>query len=223
MIVRPLVPGDDAAIGRIFAATLVLGDALAVTRADLEPYTELCLGWYLGPGRADAAVVEDSGEVVGYVLVCTAPDACRRWTRRAAGSFTLAVGRRLLTRRYPPAAARFYRLRFRDGWALRSTPGPVRGLGHAHVNLLPCARADHAGRLAAAHVEARIAAAGLPGWFGEINARAGERQRALERLGGFVVHRAPNRTLTVLLGRPVERLTVVRHTELRHTAVNGAA
>ncbi|GAC1319914.1 MAG: hypothetical protein NVSMB12_19370 [Acidimicrobiales bacterium] len=218
MIVRPLVPGDDAAIARIFMATLVLGDGLAVTPADLEPYAALCLAWYLGPGRADAAVGDDDGVVGGYVLVCTAPAACHRWTRRAAVSYTLTVGRRLLARDYPPAAARFYHLRFRDGWALRRTPPPVRGLGHAHVNLVPRARAAQAGRLAAAHVDARIAAAGLPGWFGEINARAGERQRALERLGGVVVHRAPNRTLTHLLGRPVERLTVVRQTVVRRAA-----
>ncbi len=33
---------------------------------------------------------------------------------------------------------------------------------------------------------------------------------ALERFVGSIVHRAPNHTLSWLMGRPVERLTVAR-------------
>jgi hypothetical protein len=43
------------------------------------------------------------------------------------------------------------------------------------------------------------------------NARAGRRVAALGRWGAEVVARHPNRTLTWLVGAPVERLTVVRH------------
>lgn len=43
-----------------------------------------------------------------------------------------------------------------------------------------------------------------------MNARVGHRSRALERLGAIVIHRAPNHTLSWLLGQPVERLTVAR-------------
>jgi len=210
MILRSLAPGDDAVIARIFGSTLALGDRVAITPADLAPYVDLCLGWYLGAGRQDAAIIEDEGEAVGYVLVCTAPADHRRWTQRGAARFVGRVGPGLVSRRYPPAAARFYRLRLRDGWSLRRAPSVVKGLGHAHVNLVPGARAGRAGRLAAAHIDDRIAAAGLAGWFGEINARVGERARALERLGGVVVQRTPNHTLSALVGQPVERLTVVR-------------
>jgi hypothetical protein len=38
----------------------------------------------------------------------------------------------------------------------------------------------------------------------------GQRYLAIERLIGPVVHRTPSRTYSWLLGRPVERLTVVR-------------
>jgi hypothetical protein len=43
-----------------------------------------------------------------------------------------------------------------------------------------------------------------------MNALAGRRSRALERLGAMIVHRAPNHTLSWLLSQPVERLTVAR-------------
>jgi hypothetical protein len=59
-------------------------------------------------------------------------------------------------------------------------------------------------------VDERCRRAGLPGWYGEINALVGKRASALERIVGPIVDRAPNHTLTWLRGRPVERLTVVR-------------
>lgn len=215
MRIRALRDGDDDAIAEIFRSTLVLGADLAAPPPDLDRYQALCLGWYLGAGRPDAAVVEGAdGRVVGYALVCAAPDSHRRWTRRAGVRFAAGVALRWAARRYPPEAIRFHRLRLRDGWTLwRHSPRVLAGLGHAHLNLLPEARAGQAGRLLAAHVDGRVAHAGLPGWFGEINAAPGTRARALERLGGAVVHRAPNHTLTALVGQPIERLTVVRRTE----------
>jgi hypothetical protein len=51
--------------------------------------------------------------------------------------------------------------------------------------------------------------AGLSGWYGEINAVEGRRAKALELLGS-IVHKAPNHTLSWLVGQPVERLTLVR-------------
>lgn len=215
MRVRALRDGDDDDIAEVFRSTLVLGAGLAAPPPDLLRYQALCLDWYLDAGRPDAAVLEGGdGRVVGYALVCTDPDRHRRWVRRAGARFAAGVALRWAAGRYPPDAARFHRLRLRDGWTLwRHAPPALAQLGHAHVNLLPEARAAQAGRLLAAHVDARVARAGLPGWFGEINAAAGTRARALERLGGVIVHRAPNHTLTALAGQPVERLTVVRRTQ----------
>jgi hypothetical protein len=81
---------------------------------------------------------------------------------------------------------------------------------HAHLNLRPGLRAGWAGRWLADHVDAVCRRAGAPAWYGEINAPAGRRAAALERLGGEVVDRAPNRTLSALIGAEVERLTVLR-------------
>jgi GNAT superfamily N-acetyltransferase len=218
MRVRPLVTGDDAEIRRIFRSTLALGDSLPFAIPDLDAYESLCLDWYLGPGRAGAAVAEDdAGAVVGYALVCTNPARYGAWTRRQAVRFAATLAAGFARRRYRGAAARFYLLRVRDAWALRGsvtprTGGPSRAStsAHAHINIVPSHRGTHVGRMLADHVDRRVRAAGLQGWHGEINALAGQRAAALERLGGKVVRRSPNHTMTAMLGRPVERLTVVR-------------
>jgi hypothetical protein len=81
---------------------------------------------------------------------------------------------------------------------------------HAHINVLPHQLARWAGLSLVDSVDERCRRAGLPGWYGEINAPVGKRARALERIVGPIVHRAPNHTLSWLTGRPVERLTVAR-------------
>jgi hypothetical protein len=60
---RPLRPGDDRDIRRVFRATLAMGHPAplgpGLDRA-LRPYERLCLDWYLDGGR-DAACVLTSG------------------------------------------------------------------------------------------------------------------------------------------------------------------
>lgn len=206
--VRPLADDDDdEGVRQVFRATLALGRPVA-DLAGLDRYEALCLDWYLGPERSDVRVLVDDEGPVGYVLVGTQPHAQRRWVRRAATRFVAASVVRLVTGRYRGDSARFARLRLRDGWDLRAAPEPMPV--HIHLNLLPTARAGRGARLLVAHADEVCRRLGAPGWFGEINARAGRRVVALHRLGGEVVHRAPNRTLTWLVGAPVERLTVVR-------------
>ena len=209
MTVRALRDGDDAAVRSIFRSTLMLGRPVGFSLPDVDRYEALCLDWYLGAGRADAAVLEDGDAVVGYALVCTHPAAYRTWIRRAAVRFAAATAVGFARGRYPGPAGRFYALRVRDGWALRHAPVPP-DIAQAHVNLRPSHRAGRAGRMLADHIDARVRATGGRAWFGEINAYTGQRAAAIERLGGRVVHRAPNHTMSALLGRPVERLTVVR-------------
>lgn len=207
MTVRPVGPADDAAVRQIFWSTLRLGHpAPSITR--LDSYAGLCLDWYLGPDRSSAAILDIDGEVAGYALVGTAPGRQRRWTARRAARFATRTGLELLAGRHEPTAARFLRLRLRDGWELRRapTPAPV----HAHVNLLPVARIGSAGPLLRDHVDEVARRVGSSNWYGEVNATSGHREGALRRLGFDIVHRAPNRTLSWLTGGPVERLTVVR-------------
>jgi GNAT superfamily N-acetyltransferase len=204
---RPLGPGDDDLVREVFWSTFVLGrepDGLP----RLQRYEDLCLGWYLGPERAEVRLVVDGATPVGYVLVGSRPDEHRRWLRRRATWFALAEAAALAGGRRPALAGRFVRLRIADGWALRSAPSPMPV--HVHLNLLPAVRGFGAARLLVDHADDVCRRVGSPGWFGEINAPVGRRAAALERLGLRVVHRSPNRTLSELTDRPVERLTAVR-------------
>ncbi|MEO1061585.1 MAG: hypothetical protein AAFZ07_09220 [Actinomycetota bacterium] len=207
---RPAEPSDITAIEEIFTATVGLG---APAPFELPAgYTELCLGWYLGAGRPDAAVLVDEGRVVGYALVCCDEAAHRSWVRRRAVRFGLRSIPAALAPRGDPARKSFVRLRLRDGLAMGAGP-PAPARAHAHVNLLRSVRTGTGGRHLVRHIDSTVASAGLDAWYAEINAPVGRRAPALARLGGEVVHRAPNRTLTALAGRDVERLTLLRRLE----------
>ena len=218
LTIRRLGGGDDLAVRAVFLDTLGLGSPLSFEPVACNHYVNLCLGWYLTAGRARARVVEHADGIAGYVLVCTDLRALRRWTVPRAAAFAATASVAALSRPPDDPALTFLRLRLRDGWALRDAPEPMPVV--AHMNLLPSARSSGAARLLAEHVDDVCELVGAPGWYGEVNAFAGHRARALERVFGPVVHRAPNLTYSWLLGRPVERLTVVRarHEEGRREA-----
>lgn len=206
--VRPLADGDDDAVRRLFRRTLALGSPVGFDLAGIERYESLCLDWYLAAGRAGAAVAVDGGEVVGYALVCTDQAAHGRAVRRAGAGLAAWVVPRLLSRRLTPSARRFWVRRGLDALELLRAGAHAPMPAHAHVNVADGVRSGVVARALVGHVDDVVRRAGLPGWFGEVNAPAGRRSRALERLGGTVVRRSPNRTLSYLCGRPVERLTV---------------
>lgn len=187
---------------RLFRATLALGHPLPFAFPGLPAYEALCLDWYLGPGRDDAAVLIAGGEAIGYALVCRDERAYRRWAVPAA----LAWGAAALPRARG-AAGTFVRLRVADGLAARRpAPAPA----HAHVQLAAGHRFGLGGLRLVQHVDACCRAGGVGTWYGEVNARPGRRVAGLEGRIGPVVHRQPNRTLSWLAATPVERLTVVR-------------
>jgi hypothetical protein len=218
MIVRPIERAtDDHAVRRVFRSTLALGRPIPFPLPGLARYEAVCLDWYLGPGRDDAAVVEHDGTVVGYALVCTDEAGHARATRDAAVRFAAWAAPRVVARRLPEPARTFWRLRLADGWAAwrrsrrpHQPGGGVPPPAHAHLNLVRGARATHATLDLLAHIDERVRAAGLPSWRGEVNAVRGRRRSALERVVGPIVDTVPNRTYTWLAGRPVDRLTVDR-------------
>lgn len=206
--VRSLEDGDDDAVRRLFRSTLVLGTPVGFELAGIERYESLCIDWYLTTGRATAAVAVEGTEVVGYALVCTDQAAHARAVRRSSVRLGVWIVPRLLSRRLTPSARRFWVRRGADALELWRAGSAAPMPAHAHVNVADGARSGAVARALVAHVDGVVRRAGLPGWFGEVNAPAGRRSRALERLGGTVVRRTPNWTLSYLCGRPVERLTV---------------
>ncbi len=209
MTVRPLGPDEDHLVEAIFEATLALGRPLPFPLADLDRYRHLCLGWYLGPGREDVRVLEVDGAVVGYVLVCIDDRAHRGWCRRPAWDWTTRAVREIAAGRYPVESERFHRLRLRDGFSALAGPPPPCA-GHLHLNIAAGHRQGSGARDLLAAAEGRLRRAGRDQWYGEVNARIGRRASALERLGGRVVDRRTNHTLSWLVGAPVERLRIVR-------------
>ena len=209
MNTRSLQPGDDREIERIFLETIALGRPLPFACPGIESYMDLCLSWYLGPGRDDASVLEDCGQVVGYVLVCRDGRAHRQWTRAAGSAWVLRTVRSVLGGRLPADADCFHRLRLRDGWeGLVGPPPPCPA--HLHLNIQAGHRGGSSGRRLLEAGEARFRAAGIQQWYGEVNAPVGRRAGALVRHRGRVVARRPSHTFSWLAGRPIEQLRVTR-------------
>jgi hypothetical protein len=207
---RRFLPPDEPSVQRIFRGTLALGRPLPFPLPGLARYERLCLRWYLRRGWSDAAVLDAGGMVFGYALACTDEADYRRWAVPATAAWLASVALALAGGRLPRDAAAFYRHRLLDGVeAVRRTTAPPMP-AHAHLNLDRAARAGDSGLALLRHVDDRCRQAGLPGWYGEINCRRGRRGAALREAGFELVRRAPNHTLTWLLGEPVERLTVVR-------------
>lgn len=204
-------PEDDRVVAALFGDTVLLGSGFDVVPAGFDAYRDLCIGWYLGPGRDLVGLAVDTrGVPVGYALVCTDENAASRWTRRAVPSAVGAIGRCALGGHLDRAGAAFYRARLRDLGSLArgrlSPPAPA----HAHLNVAAGARRGDVTIALIGHIDAVCRAAGHSSWYGEMNERAGRRRRGLERLGFRVVAAAPNHTLTAAVGERVERLTVVR-------------
>jgi hypothetical protein len=213
IVARPLTAqsgADDEAVAALFDATVVLGHPLQRPLVGADGYRRVCLGWYLGAGRADAAVATDGDRVVGYALMCTDEEAYDSWVRRELTRFTCAMIWRLVTFRIDRDSLRFWWWRARDVTALRSSHRSSPMAAHVHLNVGDGARIGSTALALLGHLDERARELGEPGWWGEMNARVGSRERALRRLGIDVVDRQPNHTLSALLGEPVERLTVVR-------------
>lgn len=215
--IRPLGSGEEDEVRRIFRTTLLLGQPLPFEDPSLTDYARLCLDWYLTRGTVLVADVD--GDVHGYLLACLDQPAFERWSRRHAASWALRATARIAIGTCRGPARRFVRLRIRDGLTtVRSAPtAPMPA--HAHLNLDPEIRAGATGHRLAAAMDALVDAAGLPGWFGEMNVPPGRSLAAIERAGAVVVHRQYNRTFSWLLDRPVERVTILRSLATRTDSV----
>lgn len=208
---RALHPTDAVDVRALFRATVAIGQPLALPEADLAAYESLCLGFYLEQDGSACAVLVEDGALAGYAMVALDHAAHERWARPVALRWAARAVRRMPLAPFAPTA-RFHRLRLLDGAVtlLRGPPAPLPA--HFHFNVEGSRRGVRAGFALAAHADLVVGAAGLPGYFGEVNvpvSRPG-REQALRRLGALPVHRQRNHTLSWLAGEPVDRLTVAR-------------
>jgi len=215
MRLRPLVPGDDDAIRAIFRSTFVVG-APVPDFPDFDAYSSFSLDWFLTEARDEARVVDNDGEVAGYVLVCTREEELSLWQKKAGRAFLRRVVPNIVARRYPKDADKFYRDRIVDGFYLwRDGPfvrlaAHIEPHAHAHFNLARGARSALIVRDFVEHIDEMCRRRGIAAWQGEMNSKAGRRAAVLERYGAQIIDRRKNLTLSWLAGESVERLTVVR-------------
>lgn len=69
-VIRPYEPGDRDAVRRICFDTGYMGDSVGWTWPDRESFADLFSAWYTDHEPTSALVVDDGGEVVGYLLGC---------------------------------------------------------------------------------------------------------------------------------------------------------
>lgn len=209
--IAPLGPGDAEDVRALFVATAALGRPLDLPPADLEAYQSLCLDYYLVHEGGACATYREDGRVAGYAMVALDHADHQRWLRGPALRWAGTVARTLALHPLGPAAA-FGRRRLADGLlAAVLAPRPPMP-AHFHFNVERARRGAVAGYLLAGHADGVVGDAGLPGYFGEVNVPLHKpgRARALERMGGRIVHRQRSATMSWLADTPVDRLTVVR-------------
>lgn len=209
--IRPLRPGDGLEVRRLFRATITRARSRALEYADIVAHERLCVDWYLTEGRADVRVVEQGGEIVGYLLVCLRQADYEAWARRYAVRWAGRMAYRLVTGRLRGEARRFAGAQARDRLTDRWDAPPRPFAAHAHVYLAPHVCDDEGGRRLIGAVDELVRTAGLAGWCGDVvDVPGGSSLRAFERAGARVVRRVPDHASSWAHGAPVRRASVVR-------------
>jgi hypothetical protein len=210
VVVRRLQRGDEVHIQRLFKDTLLLGRPAVPRVRFIDEYSDICLGWFLESGRRFAALAFRDGVAAGYALACDNPRAQSRRALRGSAVLAPKLATAWARGALGPDSKKFYSSRLADSRTLWSGPAVAPSLLQVHLNVADGQRSGTVALALRDHLDRTASELRLDGWYGEMNALVGRRAHALERLGLRVVHRAPNRTLTAMLGQPVERLTVVR-------------
>ena len=211
--IRPYRPEHAGEVRRIWRETIALGSPIDFSYEDLASYESLSLDWYLDPAnhdarRCDAVVVEEDGRVRGYLLACLDQQHFDRWCTRAGLRWGVRSALRLpLLSKH---ARMFVRRRIADGLHAFRHQAPAPFPAHMHFNLDPQLRGHFIGHHLVGWMDRRVAAAGLDGYFGEVNVPEGRSLRVFEDGGGRIVDRVPNRTFSWILGQHVERAVIAR-------------
>lgn len=200
------------AIEDLFRATMLAGDPMPFFLNGIEHYTRFSLDWYFHSATARVFVILDNGRVVGYALVATDPAAYGRSIKRALVGLALRMSGQLLLGRIDTQSRAFYRHRIHDSWNIWRDRRriDVHDEPHAHMNVVTDARSGTTAAALIAAVDSTVRASGHKSWVGEVNAEAGRRRKALERVVGTVLDERPNVTVSRLVGRPIVRYTVRR-------------
>lgn len=206
--VRHCQSSDIDEVARIMNDTMLLGRP--IPGAQIDEYVRACLSAYRTTRRGEAVVCLAADTVVGYALINLDPRDAEHHAISQVRQLAATVLMKWVTGRLSAPTRRFYRLRVVDVAALMCGARRRRHVPHAHVNVVSGARSGFVARALLHHIDETVRDAGCDTWMGEMNAHAGSRQSALQRLGFTVVARSRNHTLSGFSGGRVERLTVER-------------
>jgi hypothetical protein len=175
----------------------------------MRRYVEAGIRPFVLAGQSSSVVAVDGlGTVIGYALVCVDPARTEARLRRSMLLHSLTVPWSLVAGGRP--AWHFYVDRCRDVPDLVRPETSRSDSPHVHLNIRLDQRSGSAALALLESIDTTVRESGASRWLGEVNALVGRRASALERLGFSVRHRVPNRTLSRLVGRPVERLMLER-------------
>lgn len=133
---RAYRPDDRDAVRKLCCDTGFLGQPIDPVFEDRELFADFLTAYYTDAEPESAFVLEENGEVTGYLLGCRHPDRRKRFLR----SQFLRLGLRTVGR-YPfyKAPTRRY-LHWMIWNARREVPPAPEGVPHFHINLLPEAK-----------------------------------------------------------------------------------
>lgn len=206
--IRPYQPADRPAIRAICADTGFLGDPVDPVFEDRETFADFLTSYYTDAEPETSVVLEDCGQVVGYILGSRFPDRARRFWLQHGPPLALRVFFRYLFH-YRPASRRYIRWLLWRGW--RETPKAPDRMAHFHINLLPPYRNVAQTRALIDFFLARLAAAGEPAVYGQMitfHNRRGARMFA--RYGFEVTDTKEVTKFRAYVNHPVFLFTVVK-------------
>ncbi|MER3396076.1 MAG: hypothetical protein C4318_01240 [Acidimicrobiia bacterium] len=192
LICRKYEPNDRAAVRFICCETGHLGDPIDPYFSDREVFADFVTRYYTDVDSAWSWVLEDRGEVVGYLTGC--PDS-KVYAAKVKKVWAL-VATKALARGVPlrPSSGR---LTWRLLWDVaRERPsfghyGPEYP-AHLHINLLPQARGRGGGRMLIDAYLAALRAASIRGVFLETSCENTRAVAFFRSMGFAPLHAAPS-------------------------------
>lgn len=170
-VCRPYEFGDRAAVRYICNETGHLGDPVDPYFSDREVFADLHSLYYTDVECDSSFVIEEGGDVIGYLLGCLDSRRYRAWVKSHLEPHILRRGltRGVLVR---PGTARLV-WRFVADWLLERPQYGDAGEeypAHLHINLLPAGRKRGLGGLLMKNYLNLLQTRGLPGVFLETTA-----------------------------------------------------
>lgn len=218
-ICRPYRPADRSAVRHICNETGHLGDPIDPYFSDRDLFADVHSLYYTDVESGASYVIEDEGEVIGYLLGCLDSTKHGRWVAATLQRRILfkALAHADLIR--PGTAPMAWRLiadwnREKPVFGETDEDHPA----HLHINLLPSGRGRGLGGLLVSTYLERLISEGIPGLFLETTVE-NENAVAFFRSQGFVaVSTAPSPGVRASDGSRLHTLMMTRDVPSRNVS-----